>query len=151
MLSAARSRVLRMAAEDTSVKAFPSRPREPRGPRIPLMQPLNLYRLILRTHRHKLPAHLRAVGDPYVKSEFHLHKTTDNPIHIVGFLTEWQKYVQDLQGDGWRGVKIDKEKVDKMSEEQLGQLYELMQAARDQMEAKEIDDAHELIDKITSK
>ena len=80
-----------------------------------------------------------------------MHKDIDNPIHIVGFLTEWQKYAQDLQGEGWQGVKIDKDKVDKMSDEQLGQLYELMQAARDQQEAKEVSDAHELIDRIVSK
>ncbi|ORY82571.1 hypothetical protein BCR37DRAFT_335705, partial [Protomyces lactucae-debilis] len=97
----------------------------------PLLQPLHLYRLILRTHR-ELPVELRTIGDPYVKSEFKLHKTTDNPIHIVGFLSEWQKYVQDLKGSGWQGVRIDKDKIDKMSEEQLGQLYELMKATNEE-------------------
>lgn len=54
-------------------------------------------------------------------------------------------YAQKIEGDSWRGEKIDKGKIDKMSgplldpsfciltkskitDQQLGQLYELMQA-----------------------
>ncbi len=54
-------------------------------------------------------------------------------------------YAQKIEGDAWRGEKIDKGKIDKMSgtmrhayegttvliklaDQQLGQLYELMQA-----------------------
>lgn len=63
----------------------------------------------------------------------------------IGFLTEWQMYAQKIEGDSWRGEKLDKGKIDKMSgmheessdyvftlmadkDQQLGQLYELMQA-----------------------
>ena len=54
-------------------------------------------------------------------------------------------YAQKIEGDAWRGEKLDKGKIDKMSgisrtiyrssprlirdtDQQLGQLYELMQA-----------------------
>ena len=33
----------------------------------------------------------------------------------IGFLTEWQMYAQKIEGDSWRGEKIDKGKIDKMS------------------------------------
>ena len=38
-------------------------------------------------------------------------------MHIVGFLSEWQRYAQMIEGDSWRGEKMDKTKVDKMSGE----------------------------------
>lgn len=62
----------------------------------------------------------------------------------IGFLTEWQMYAQKLEGDSWIGEKMDIGKIDKMSgmyldhtvkgntnifvDQQLGQMYELMQA-----------------------
>lgn len=71
----------------------------------------------------------------------------------IGFLTEWQMYAQKLEGDSWQGEVLDKGKIDKMSgmsfsvliglgvrtganggcctDQQLGQLYELMKATRD--------------------
>lgn len=64
-------------------------------------------------------------------------------------MTEWQLYAQKLEGDNWAGEKLDKAKLDKMSgmledipgqafglantvatDQQLGQLFELMQAIR---------------------
>lgn len=55
-------------------------------------------------------------------------------------------YAQKIEGDSWRGEKLDKGKIDKMSgkyavlnvriyscsliDQQLGQLYELMQAIK---------------------
>ncbi|KAI5292634.1 acetate non-utilizing protein 9 [Ascosphaera acerosa] len=95
-----------------------------------LLPPLQLYRRILRTHRRKLPAEMRLLGDQYVRSEFRLHKSIDNPVHIVGFLTEWQVYAQKLEGDTWRDEKIDEGFLEHLSDQQIGQLYELMQAAR---------------------
>lgn len=71
---------------------------------------------------------MRLLGDQYVKSEFRAHKTADNPLHIIGFLTEWQLYAQKLEGDTWVGDKLDQAKLDKMSDQQIGQLYELMKA-----------------------
>ncbi|RMJ21829.1 acetate non-utilizing protein 9 [Aspergillus sp. HF37] len=97
---------------------------------VALLPPLQLYRRILRVHRRKLQPEMRVLGDSYVKSEFHAHKTAENPLHIIGFLTEWQLYAQKLEGDAWRGDKLDKAKLDKMSDQQLGQLYELMNTIR---------------------
>lgn len=73
---------------------------------------------------------MRVLGDEYVKSEFRLHRAVDNPVHIVGFLTEWQLYAQQLEGDAWRGQRLDPAKLDKMSDDQVAQLYEVMQSLR---------------------
>ncbi|KAL2819680.1 hypothetical protein BJX63DRAFT_358769 [Aspergillus granulosus] len=95
-----------------------------------LLPPIPLYRRILRVHRKKLDPEMRILGDSYVKSEFRAHRSTENPLHIIGFLTEWQLYAQKLEGDTWIGEKLDKGKLDKMSDQQLGQLYELMQTIK---------------------
>ncbi|KNG79835.1 acetate non-utilizing protein 9 [Aspergillus nomiae NRRL 13137] len=50
----------------------------------------------------------------------------------IGFLTEWQLYAQKLEGDTWVGEKLDKNKLDKMSDQQIGQLYELMNAIKNE-------------------
>ncbi|KAJ5619888.1 hypothetical protein N7510_003872 [Penicillium lagena] len=94
-----------------------------------LLPPLQLYRRVLRVHR-KLDPEMRVLGDSYVKAEFRAHRSVENPLHIIGFLTEWQLYAQKLEGDNWAGEKLDKSKLDKMSDQQLGQLYELMEAIR---------------------
>lgn len=73
---------------------------------------------------------MRLLGDEYVKAEFRLHRDIDNPQQIVGFLTEWQMYAQQLEGDAWRGERLDRGKIEKMSDEQVGQLYELMRSLR---------------------
>ncbi|KAI7278502.1 hypothetical protein KC345_g5922 [Hortaea werneckii] len=96
-----------------------------------LLPPIPLYRRLLRAHRKFLPAEMRVLGDEYIKSEFRAHRDTDNPVHIVGFLTEWQTYAQQIEGENWRGEKMDKGKVDKMSDQQVGQLYELMNSIRE--------------------
>lgn len=70
------------------------------------------------------------LGDEYIKKEFHAHKDVENPLHIIAFLTEWQLYAQQIEGDSWQGEKMDKSKVEKMSDEQIAQMYELMQAIR---------------------
>ncbi|MCJ1374835.1 acetate non-utilizing protein 9 [Loxospora ochrophaea] len=95
---------------------------------IALLPPIPLYRRVLRGHRKFLPREMRLLGDEYVKSEFRAHRNVENPVHIIGFLTEWQMYAQKIEGDSWMGEKLDSGKIDKMSDQQLGQLYELMQA-----------------------
>ena len=95
-----------------------------------LLPPIPLYRRLLRTHRLKLPREMRLLGDEYVKAEFRAHRDIDNPQQIVGFLTEWQLYAQQLEGDAWRGGKLEAGKFEKMSDEQVGQLYELMRSLR---------------------
>jgi hypothetical protein len=90
-----------------------------------------------------------------LQSEFKRHKDTDNPVHIIGFLSQWKLYLDQLptspNGQNFSGLKMDPtvfEKVymllllfvfglshtiilSKMSQEQLGQLYEMMHAAKD--------------------
>ncbi|KAL3961600.1 hypothetical protein ACCO45_003123 [Purpureocillium lilacinum] len=93
-----------------------------------LLPPIPLYRRLLRAHRKHLPADMRVLGDEYIKAEFRAHRNIDNPAHLIGFLTEWQLYAQKIEGDAWAGEKIEQGKLEKMSEEQIQQLYELMQA-----------------------
>lgn len=103
------------------------RQRRPDRQAEPLLPPLRLYKAILRAHLHKLPLELRSLGDEYVKAEFKAHKSTDNPLYIVGFLTQWQDYLRSLDGGNWMEGKLTQEQLEKMSPEQVGQLYELMQ------------------------
>lgn len=103
------------------------------GLRIPpmaLLPPIPLYRRLLRAHRKHLPHDMRLLGDEYIKSEFRAHRKVDNAAHLIGFLTEWQLYAQKIEGDSWVGEKLDPVKVAKMSDQQIGQLYELMEAIR---------------------
>ncbi|KAG5929651.1 hypothetical protein E4U53_002401 [Claviceps sorghi] len=95
-----------------------------------LLPPLSLYRRLLRAHRKHLPAEMRLLGDEYVKAEFRLHRAVDNPAHLIGFLTEWQLYAQKIEGEAWVGDKVDEAKLQKMSDEQIQQLYDLMQAIK---------------------
>ncbi|OJJ48002.1 hypothetical protein ASPZODRAFT_64524 [Penicilliopsis zonata CBS 506.65] len=104
---------------------------------LPLLPPLPLYRRILRVHRKKLDPESRTLGDLYVKSEFRAHKNVENPLHIIGFLTEWQLYAQQLEQESWVGEKLDRAKLDKMSDQQLGQLYELMQSIKNKDDPEE--------------
>ncbi|RDW74033.1 acetate non-utilizing protein 9-like protein [Coleophoma crateriformis] len=99
-----------------------------------LLPPIPLYRRLFRAHRKYLPREMRLLGDEYIKSEFRAHRDIDNPVHIIGFLTEWQMYAQKLEGDEWIGEKMEPGKIDKMSDQQLGQLYELMQAIKKKQE-----------------
>ncbi|KAI0817812.1 P-loop containing nucleoside triphosphate hydrolase protein [Xylaria sp. FL0064] len=80
-----------------------------------ILPPIPLYRRLLRAHRKHLPPEMRLLGDEYIKSEFRLHRNIDNPAHLIGFLTEWQLYAQKIEGDSWKGEKLDPAKVEKMS------------------------------------
>ncbi|KAH7160124.1 hypothetical protein B0J13DRAFT_121677 [Dactylonectria estremocensis] len=95
---------------------------------VALLPPIHLYRRLLRAHRKHLPSEMRLLGDEYIKAEFRAHRHIDNPAHLIGFLTEWQLYAQKIEGDSWVGEKLDEGKLSKMSDEQIAQLYELMQA-----------------------
>ncbi|KAK7037745.1 hypothetical protein VNI00_010706 [Paramarasmius palmivorus] len=99
-----------------------------------LLPPIPLYRRLLRAHRF-LPREMRSLGDDYVKSEFRRHREVTNPVHIIGFLSQWKIYLQDLpqgpEGEVFRGKKLDPFLLEKMSSEQVGQLYELMNATKD--------------------
>ncbi|CAA7267547.1 unnamed protein product [Cyclocybe aegerita] len=98
-----------------------------------LYPPIPLYRRLLRSHRN-LPMDMRRLGDDYVKSEFRRHKEVTNPVHIMGFLSQWKMYLDQLPQNPdtvFDGKKLDPTVFEKMSPEQLGQLYELMHAAKD--------------------
>ncbi|KAI9757414.1 MAG: acetate non-utilizing protein 9 [Lichina confinis] len=80
-----------------------------------LLPPMPLYRRLLRAHRHKLPKEQRLMGDEYVKAEFRRHRDVDNPLHIIGFLTEWQLYAQAIEDNAWRDAVLERDMIDKMS------------------------------------
>ena len=88
--------------------------------------------------------------------EFRRHRETSNKVHIIGFLSQWKVYLDQLPsgpdgGKAFRGKPLDPttlEKVralqipsyppslrlslpPKMSAEQLGQLYEVMHVTKD--------------------
>ncbi|TCD64051.1 acetate non-utilizing protein 9 [Steccherinum ochraceum] len=98
---------------------------------------------ILRAHRH-LPEEMRSLGDAYIKDEFRRHRGIDNPLHIIGFLSQWKVYSDELpagpDGQHFKGKKLDISKLERMSSEQLGQLYELMQATKDVWKPKAEED-----------
>jgi hypothetical protein len=103
-----------------------------------------LYRRLLRSHRH-LDLEMRFMGDSYVKSEFRLTRSTDNPLHIIAFLSQWKQYldeierstdvVEDAKGKRkevrWKGRRLEMGTLEGMSPEQVGQLYELMHATKE--------------------
>lgn len=100
-----------------------------------LLPPKPLLRALLRAHRH-LPSEMRALGDEYVKAEFRRHQHIDNPLHIVGFCSQWKMYLDALLADtknpgGARGAYLDPSLLDKFSDEQLYQLYELKLATEE--------------------
>ncbi|OCH94834.1 ACN9-domain-containing protein, partial [Obba rivulosa] len=99
-----------------------------------LLPPKPLYRRILRAHR-SLPYEMRSLGDDYVKAEFRRHREIDNKVHIIGFLSQWKMYLDEIptgpEAQHFRGKKLDPTVIEKMSAEQLGQLYELMHATKD--------------------
>lgn len=79
---------------------------------------------------------MRAVGDNYVKDEFRRHKNIDNPLQIIGFLSSWKMYLDQLevqqgQPGGFRGQRLDPQLLEKMSDEQIYQIHELMTATQE--------------------
>ncbi|ODV86153.1 hypothetical protein CANARDRAFT_6646 [[Candida] arabinofermentans NRRL YB-2248] len=110
------------------------KPRRPVRDTPPLLPPLVLYRSLLRANR-KLGKDERSLGDKYIKSEFRAHKNLENPLHIVGFLTAWQDYLsmvnrnQNNESD-WKKYQLKSEDLVKLSDEQIGQLYELMKETK---------------------
>ncbi|CCH46455.1 Acetate non-utilizing protein 9, mitochondrial [Wickerhamomyces ciferrii] len=97
------------------------RPRRPERPNQVLLPPVTLYRKILRAHK-LLPKEQRELGDLYVKDEFKAHKSTDNPLYIVGFLTSWQEYLQLITNGKWKESSLTNEQLTKMSPDQVNQV-----------------------------
>lgn len=109
----------------------------------PLLPPLALYRRILRAHRTHLPADFRQLGDQYVKHEFQQHRSTDNPLYIVGFLTSWQDYWHQLVNDSWNEGSLTKEQLEKMSSDQQLQLYLLMKETQSVAKNEKYEDSED--------
>jgi hypothetical protein len=86
--------------------------------------------------------------------EFRRHKDVTNPGYIIGFLSQWKVYLDQIpvepEAQRFRGKKLDPTIFEKvrtelhpgtqtvhewpyfqLSEEQLGQMYELMRATKD--------------------
>jgi hypothetical protein len=116
-----------------------------------LLPPIPLYRRLLRLHRQKLNPEERIFGDTYLKAEFRRHRSIENPLHIVGFLQQWQSYGEMIDkkssggaeegGDGqaWimkgsDGKAGSQEEwameglLEKMNDQQIGQVWELYNA-----------------------
>jgi hypothetical protein len=85
-----------------------------------------------------------------LQAEFRRHNRVENPLHIVGFLGQWKLYLDHLestQGTGAApGRRLGPDTLEKvrlenglgrrlrrpqLSAEQVGQLYEALQATRD--------------------
>ncbi|XP_048196022.1 succinate dehydrogenase assembly factor 3, mitochondrial [Perognathus longimembris pacificus] len=98
----------------------------------------SLYKRILQLHR-VLPPDLKALGDQYVKDEFRRHKTVGSD-EAKRFMQEWEVYAavlwqqakdnrQNSSGKACFGTFLPEEKLNDFSDEQIGQLQELMQEA----------------------
>ncbi|KZT07577.1 ACN9-domain-containing protein [Laetiporus sulphureus 93-53] len=122
-----RSTVVRLA------ESISKRPLNLRETSATLLPPIPLYRQILRAHR-SLPHEMRSLGDDYVKAEFRRHQNITNKVHIIGFLSQWKMYLDELpagpNAKSFSGKKLDPTVLEKMSAEQLGQLYELMNVTK---------------------
>ena len=105
----------------------------------PLLPPLALYRRIMRAHQ-QLPLPQRELGNMYVREEFKAHKTTDNPLYIVGFLTSWQDYLHQITDSKWMEGSLTKTQLEKMSPDQVNQLYELMKEAQRVRDGKPLEE-----------
>lgn len=107
-----------------------------------LLPPKQLFRALLRAHRLHLPLEMRSLGDDYVKAEFRRHQNIDNPLHIVGFCSQWKMYLDAIlreaqNSDGEvHGKSLDPSLIDRFSDEQLYQLYELKLATSDIFDPK---------------
>jgi hypothetical protein len=132
-----------------------TRPLKRGAPPLDLLPPLPLYRHLLRLHRKKLNAEERIFGDTYLKAEFRRHRDIENPLHIVGFLQQWQQYGDMLSGkegeddDSWldlrSGEKGNNDGVgwamdslmERMNDQQIGQVWELYNAIQNRNRAAE--------------
>jgi len=115
-------------------ESLTSKPLNLRHASATLLPPIPLYRRILRAHR-ALPHEMRSLGDDYVRAEFRRHKDVTNPVYIMGFLSQWKQYLDELpsgsDAQGFSGKKLDSTVFEKMSPEQLAQLYEVMHVTKE--------------------
>ncbi|XP_060526313.1 succinate dehydrogenase assembly factor 3, mitochondrial [Cylas formicarius] len=95
-----------------------------------------LYKLILRLNRG-LPEELQLIGSTYVRDEFRRHKDC-KPHEADIFMTEWTNYAVNLAKQlGIKGVEsahklgadLPPNLLNNLRDEQIVQLYKLMEAA----------------------
>lgn len=92
-----------------------------------------LYKLILKLHRG-LPKELQIIGTSYARDEFKRHKSC-TPTEADIFMREWTNYAITLASQlGMKstnvGDELPSELIDNLSDEQVVQLHELMEAAQ---------------------
>jgi hypothetical protein len=92
------------------------------------VNPISLYRALLKIHNAKLPPELRNMGNAYVKAEFRLHKSA-KPEFVNTFMTQWNDYYVQLSQQGMAGYGKDMD-TSSMSPEQLQKLEELKNETR---------------------
>ncbi|TFY61730.1 hypothetical protein EVG20_g6948 [Dentipellis fragilis] len=90
-----------------------------------LIPPIPLYRRLLRAHRY-IPREMRSLGDDYVKAGAHICKYVDDwTPDLSAFIPKGPEAAR------FEGRKLDPMVFEKMSDEQMGQLYELMHVTKD--------------------
>jgi hypothetical protein len=93
---------------------------------------INLYRSILHSHRKKLPADIRALGNAYVRNEFHLHKKVTSNDHLKLFFDGWEKYLIQLESRmGSFGKDLNESERVHLSSEQQDKLRQIKKEAED--------------------
>lgn len=96
---------------------------------------INLYKSILHLHRKKLPADIRALGNAYVRNEFHLHKKVTSADHLKLFFDGWEKYLVQLESRvGSFGKDLNESEKVHLSSEQHDKLHQIKQEAKDRIE-----------------
>ncbi|KAG0144376.1 hypothetical protein CROQUDRAFT_660045 [Cronartium quercuum f. sp. fusiforme G11] len=105
---------------------------------VSLLPAIPLYRRLLRIHRTALPSEMRSLGDVYVKDEFRRCRSIENPIQIIGFLGQWKIYLDTLESQSNHGTQnqkigrqLSEATLEKLSSEQIGQLFELLKATKE--------------------
>lgn len=96
-----------------------------------------LYKLILKLHRG-LPEEFQIIGTNYARDEFKRHAAC-TPHEASIFMNEWTNYAISLAkqlgakgacNESTFGNQLPQHLLDNLREEQIVQLYELMEAAK---------------------
>ncbi|KAL3286542.1 hypothetical protein HHI36_001047 [Cryptolaemus montrouzieri] len=97
-----------------------------------------LYKVILKLNRG-LPPSMKELGDTYVRDEFKRHKKCDEKQAEI-FLAEWTSYAASLSNQlGVKGIQkglrsightLTEEQLNKFNDDQILQLYELLNAVK---------------------
>ncbi|CDO76986.1 hypothetical protein BN946_scf184298.g13 [Trametes cinnabarina] len=71
---------------------------------------------------------MRSLGDDYVKAEFRRHKDITNKVHIIGFLSQWKVYLDQLpagpsEAKSFKGKPLDPTVLEKVSINARDSLY----------------------------